>query len=190
MCPKCEKPSKSQFPLLMLYLPFAFLHLIFGNKFQLLCLLRSVINRPAMCTLKCTHLHFSCTPARSDIFFGMNVLVWGIIRMHSKFPKLPRSGLLDHVCILDFRKICNPAATKSIPVRLCLVDTAPQQWTLPKIARRPPLHINTGWFKETVTYKFVTALVVYHLKSYWISAFFHWQWDFCIFNFQTEQHWI
>ena len=101
MCPKCEKPSKSQFPLLivlMLYLSFAFLHLIFGNKFQLLCLSRSVINRPAMYTLKCMHTTkyfgpFTCTPAKWHIFC-INVLVGGIIRMHSKCPKLPRSGLL------------------------------------------------------------------------------------------------
>ena len=35
------------------------------------------------------------------------------------------------------------------------------------------VHPNTtGWFKETVNYKFAIALVVYHLESYGISAFF------------------
>ena len=40
-----------------------------------------------------------------------------------------------------------------------------------------------GWFKETVNYKFITALVVYvPLRKLWDISFFHWQWDILIFN--------
>ena len=38
--------------------------------------------------------------------------------------------------------------------------------------RQIEISSHTGWFKETVIYKFVTALVVYHLDRYGISTFF------------------